>query len=265
MARRKKPKLITQSEAAEIAGVSRQTLNAAFKRGTFKYSFFSQDGHIDINHPHWKLYLDEKKGTGNQEIISGIKPAKKKKIVKSTKKTQDKMSKKKIVEELKKHTPVEEHESIDKIVDIIPGIENTLLESQNKLLAEREKEIAKIEKEEKKKKTWNRKNSLTGGYDPSMFVPTNPSQLKALTDIAAKSLEMRIKLGEYIHRDIVDSYIDKISKEINQFVYLGRSISKRVCEKLDRIGMEKEFEKIINKEVEEIIERIINVCQKIKK
>jgi hypothetical protein len=127
------------------------------------------------------------------------------------------------------------------------------------------KEVDQSKKKQLAKNEWNRKHSLTGGFDPGMFVPTNPAQLKSLTDIAAKSLEMRIKLGEYIHRDIIENYMDKISNEINQFVYLGRSISKKVCEKLDRIGMEKTFEKIIAEEVEKIIIQIIKSCNDIKK
>lgn len=207
MAKRKKPEIIKQSDAAKIAGVGRQALSAAFRRGTFKYNFFTEDGQIDINHPDWQSYCDEKAEKGSR---SGDK----KKIVKATKQKGKTKSVKKQVE--------------------------------------------------KKQTSYSRDHSLTGGYDPSMFVPTNPSQLKALTDIASKSLEMRIKLGEYIPREMADIYFDKIGKEINQFVYLGRAISKTVCEKLDRIGMEKEVEKIINKECKIIIERIKDACNKIK-
>jgi hypothetical protein len=112
---------------------------------------------------------------------------------------------------------------------------------------------------------WDRDHALTGGFDPAMFTPSNPAQLKALTDIVARNLEIRMKLGDLIPREIVDSYINRISHGVNQFVALGRSVSTDICEKLDRVGMEREVEKMINPKIKSIIEQIIESCNNAKK
>lgn len=112
---------------------------------------------------------------------------------------------------------------------------------------------------------WDREHSLTGGFDPAQFVPTNPAQLKSLTDIVARNIEMRIKLGDLISREIVDSYISKIQQCVTQFVSLSRSVSTDICEKLDRVGMEREVEKMINPKIKSIIDQIVEACNNAKK
>jgi hypothetical protein len=112
---------------------------------------------------------------------------------------------------------------------------------------------------------WDRDHALTGGYDPALFVPTTAAQLKALTDIVARNLEIRIKLGDLLPREVVDLYLDNIAQGVNQFVALGRSVSTDICEKLDRVGMEREVEKMINPKVKNIIEQIIESCNNAKK
>ena len=111
---------------------------------------------------------------------------------------------------------------------------------------------------------WDREHSLTGGFDPAQFVPTNAAQLKALTDIQARNLEMRIKLGEYFHREILDHYMDSISQNMQLFVEVGRMVSGTICNKLDRRGMEKDVEGIINKEITKLIEQTKRVCNNAK-
>jgi hypothetical protein len=112
---------------------------------------------------------------------------------------------------------------------------------------------------------WDRDHALTGGYDPALFVPTTAAQLKALTDIVARNLEIRIKLGDLLPREVVDLYLDSIAQGVNQFVALGRSVSTDICEKLDRVGMEREIEKMINPKVKNIIDQIIKACNNAKK
>lgn len=114
--------------------------------------------------------------------------------------------------------------------------------------------------QEKAGQEWKREHSLTGGYNPAGFYPQNPAQLKSLTDVTRMNLEMRIRLGELMDRAVVDSYIEKIAQGVMQFVNLGRSVSSQVCHKLDRMGMEKEVEKIVNPKVKNIIEQIIKTC-----
>jgi len=118
-------------------------------------------------------------------------------------------------------------------------------------------------KVDEKDSGWRREHALTGGYNPAGFYPTNPGQLKSMTEVTRMNLEMRIKLQEYIQKDIVDSYIDRIAQGINQFVNLGRTVSNPICQKLDRMGMEKEVEKIIGGKVKGIIEQIIKICNNV--
>lgn len=205
----------SQSAAATIAGVSRQSLNEMFKKGMTQYSFFTPSGQVDTSHPDWQNYLNDRKDKNKGKRLAEKKP-----------------------QEKVKPQPEEK---------------------------QKKKSDGKKEKEpDSGKREWKREHALTGGYDPSMFYPSNPSQLKSLTDIVAKNLEMRVKLGELIDREIVDMYVDKIAQGINQFVNLSRAVSTPICEKLDRIGMEREIEKIINPKVKIIIEQIIEACNKTK-
>jgi hypothetical protein len=128
-----------------------------------------------------------------------------------------------------------------------------------------EKENAKERDEppEKKDSGWKREHALTGGYNPGMFYPETPSQLKSLTEISRMNMEMRMKLMELIPREMVSSYIDTIARGVMQFVNLGRLVSSDICNKLDRKGMEKSVEKIINPAVRDIIEQIIKTCNSI--
>lgn len=129
---------------------------------------------------------------------------------------------------------------------------------QDKLKSEKQKN--KQTRDEPDNKKWSAEHALTGGYDPAMFYPSGPAQLKSLTDIVAKNLEMRIKLGELIPRDMLDNYMDSISQCMQLFVEVGRMVSGTICNKLDRKGMEKEVEKIINPEIKKIIEQTIKIC-----
>ena len=81
-----------------------------------------------------------------------------------------------------------------------------------------------------------------------------------MTDIVAKNLEMRIKLGDLIQREILDYYMDTITQCMQLLVDFGRGVSSSICHKLDRMGMEKDVEKIINPEIKKIIEQIIRTC-----
>lgn len=206
--------LISQSEAALLAGVSRQALNTMFKKKNGNYNFFTDSGKIDTSHQDWKSYLDDKT---HKQKSEGMKSA------------------------------------------------------DNNPDAKRENKAGKKSGKEKEDGTgkkeasgWQREHALTGGFNPGGFYPTNPGQLKALTDVTRMNLEMRIKLGELIERNLFDSYIEKIAQGIMQLVNLGRSVSSGICQKLDRMGMEKEVEKIIARETKKIIEHIIDECNRAK-
>ena len=215
----KQDKIITQSEAAKIAGVSRQALSGMFKKDNSSFRFFTLDGKVDTSLPDWKSYLDSRtdsRGRGPAKLTTTDGTNSDKKKPQTT--ARDKRG---------------EGERKDSAVPHASG--------------------------------WDREHALTGGYDPAQFVPTNTAQLKALTDIVARNLEVRIKLGDLIPREMVDQYLDRISQGVNQFVTLGRSVSTDICEKLDRVGMEKEVEKMINPKIKVIIEQIIESCNNAKK
>jgi hypothetical protein len=46
------------------------------------------------------------------------------------------------------------------------------------------------------------------------------------------------------------------------FVDLGRRVSGRICQKLERFGLEKVVEEIIDKEVEKIVQDYKAICKK---
>lgn len=211
--------IISQTEAAKLAGVSRQAIHDMLKKGMSQYNFFTPDGKVDISHADWQSYLSDRQDKSKSK--KGVETEKEKEM---------------------KPTPVS-------------GKDNKNPKSKPK--------PDRQESADDKKK-WSADHALTGGYDPGMFYPGNPSQLKALTDIVAKNLEMRIKLGELIPRDMLDSYMDSISQCMQLFVEVGRIVSGTICNKLDRKGMEKDVEKIINPEIKKIIEQTISVCNKAK-
>lgn len=209
--------IISQSEAAKIANVSRQAISG-MRKANSQYNFFTDSGSVDINSKDWKTYIADRKSKNGAG--QGGNPTDNNLQVPGKKKSGDKSGKKKVLE-------IENHEDSGQI-------------------------------------KYSTDHALTGGYDPAMFYPTNPSQLKSLTDIVAKNLEMRIKLGEYIHRDIVILYVEKISQEVQQIINLGRSVSQDICEKLDRLGQHTEVEKIINAKTEKLRDGIVNKCNSIR-
>ena len=202
-------KIISQTAAAEIAGVKRQAINQLFKKDVSPYNFFTPDGKVDTSHNDWKIYLDDRSNKTQNNVKPVRQSAEKNTQRKDKQQTEDKPGKKN------------------------PDDDRT---------------------------KWNREHALTGGYDPSIFYPQNPAQLKSLTDIVAKNLEMRIKLGDLIQREILDYYMDTITQCMQLLVDFGRGVSSAVCHKLDRMGMEKDVEKIINPEIKKIIEQIIRTC-----
>lgn len=225
----------SQTEAADIAGVSRMTLSQMYRRGNSNYCFFTPDGKVDISHPDWRTYLDDK--SHKRLKVAEVRPGKKKKQIK--------------IIEVKSEKKSGKNNSVRK-----DRVKSEVKSSKGKVVEE---------KKELKEGQWQREHALTGGYDPAGFYPTNPGQLKSLTDVTRMNLEMRVRLGDLIERNIVDTYIDKIAQGVKQFVDLGRSVSSQICQKLDRMGMEKEVEKITNEKVKKIIEQIQDICNKVRK
>lgn len=214
--------IISQSEAAKIAGVSRQAICLMKNKHV---GFFTDDGKVNASHPDWLTYLEERRTKSNSG--SAMKSATAKSGAKSGK--------------------------------------NNPQTNDNRQRGDDVGKQKRGQGEIQKASGWSREHSLTGGFDPAQFVPTNTSQLKALTDIVARNLEMRIKLEELVSREVLDSYIDIISGCMQLFVDLPRTVSSPICHKLDRMGMEKDVEKIIGPEVKKIIEQIVKACNDAKK
>jgi len=211
--------LITQAEASRIAGVSKAAISKLQKSEI--YNFFVMDGKkqkINADHPQWKSYLDDKRVSNGLSVVENGSegPAEKKAVKKSKSKSSTKQSKKKVVVKSKS-------------------------KSSTKLL----------QNEHPKQK-----NALTGGYDPSLMIPTSPQQLKSLTDIQEKNINMRVKLSELIDIEMVVSILEVVARDIGSFRNLGRKVSTLICSKLDCVGMEKIVEAVIDPEVASIIKMI---------
>lgn len=91
------------------------------------------------------------------------------------------------------------------------------------------------------------KHALTGGVNPSRFIPMNLADVERMAKIQNLNLQMRTRLGELVERDMVERVIDVISQTIqSHFVDMPRKVSGMICKKLDRVGAEKEVEKILS-------------------
>lgn len=91
------------------------------------------------------------------------------------------------------------------------------------------------------------KHALTGGVNPSQFIPKNLADVERMAKIQNLNLQMRTRLGELVERDMVERVIDVISQTIqSHFVDMPRKVSGMICKKLDRVGAEKEVEKILS-------------------
>jgi hypothetical protein len=218
--KKKKENLISQAEAAKIAGVSRQAIGKMKSGGHYNFFAGEKKNKVDINSKDWNDYIEFRENEKNIDVTLSNKPVKKKSVAKSKFKPQQKVSKKKPVKKTKK--------------------------SSGKLSDE------KLIKSEKPKQT----HSLTGGFDPTMMTPTTPSQLKSLTDIQEKNINMRVKLNELVEVEMVVSIMEIITKDIKSFINLSRKVSNLICQKLDCVGMEKKVESIIDPEVESIIKML---------
>lgn len=226
----KKEILISQSEAAEKAGVSRQAIGKMKHSGN--YNIYGKGSiKVNTNCKDWHDYVESQKDDKKIEPQPVTNTVKKKSVVKSKSKPQGKVSKKKSVKKSKsKIEPVE------------------------------------LKTEKENKSGYKKEFALTGGFDPGSFTPTTPSQLKSLTDVVVKNIEMQLKLGTLITRDVLEPYLDIISQVIqSSFVDLSRKVSGDICEVVERIGMEKEVEKIISPMVVKGIEEIKKACDRARK
>jgi hypothetical protein len=217
------PNLISQSAAADLIGVKRQAINGLKD----KYDFFVGNK-VDINSESWSSYLHERESrlAGNSRTDK-IKP------------------------------------------DNVPPVSNKIAVNKNKPM----KRIQGQQQSDKKKLLKSnlsdteihaldekQEHALTGGFNPDNYIPKNLADVERYAKISNLQMQMRIRLGELIERDLVETVIDIFQQNIqSHFVDLPRRVSGLICKKLDRVGAEKEIEKILTGP----IAKGISECKKI--
>ena len=222
--KKRKIKIISQADAADIRGVSRQAIHKLSRK---VWSFFRGE-EIDANHPDWKLYLDGKR----PEKI--IKKAGKKKTVKSKAKKKPIAKKKKTVGKKAGKKKQVSNKKTPKVSDVRQK------HSDNENVLTGGIDLKKI--------------NING---------LSLRDIKTLTDISKLNIEMRLKLGELIERKLVEDRLLKLSNLIQSgFVDLSRRVSSKIAMKLKRVGMERAVEKIIGDEVKKSIRNIKDLSLK---
>lgn len=256
----KKKTIISQSEAARLAGVTRQ---AIYELSKIPVEFFVQSENrkgkvilkIDPASQYWKEYLKERieknKISGIEKPTSEIpklpdrRRAEKKTIKKSITKSGRKAGKKKTVK---------------KTIKKKPSRTNT------------KKKIAKkktIKKKVAKKKTVHVKkkeiksdilvgneHALTGGVNINNIIPTSLREMKVFSDITKNNIEIRIRLGELVDRKIVESKIGALGQSIQMFVDQSRRVAPIIAAECGVVGMEKAIEKILGLDTQKIMQAI---------
>lgn len=201
---------ISQSKAAEIAGVSRQAINGLKDR----YNFFSGKK-VDTHHPHWHEYIEERnirlsKYEGEKENVTT---------------NADKVA-------------VKKNKSGKR------GKGGKQKQHAGKIKAGNVATVEKIQQSTKQK------NALYGGVSPDTFTPRNLADVERMAKIQNLNLQMRVRLGELVERDMVEKVIDVIANTTQSyFIDLPRKVSGVICKKLDRVGMEKSVEALLSPQI----------------
>lgn len=197
--------LISQSEAARIADVTRSAIFNIKKSGSWNFFAGSK---VDTSHPDWEKYLLTRSARG---------------IVKKNNNNN-----------------------------------STIKSKTDKRTAKEQKKIIK--------QTKKQDDALTGGYNLDNYIPTNIADVKRMTEIQKLKIEMEYRLSQLIDRDIVISIMDEMSSRIqSHFIDMPRSVSSTICKKLDRIGMEKQVEKILSEKIAKGIKEVKKIPEKMKK
>jgi hypothetical protein len=78
-----------------------------------------------------------------------------------------------------------------------------------------------------------------------------------MVEVQAKKLDMEIKLGNLIEREIVITALESVGNVIqSNLVDLPRKQSGKIARKLKRLGMEKEIEKILSEPIAKAIQEV---------
>jgi len=92
------------------------------------------------------------------------------------------------------------------------------------------------------------------------FPPTSLRELKTYAEVQKISVDVMARTGELIERHIVTRRMQELGQNIQMFVDLDARVAGRICQKLDRVGMEKEVQKIIAPEVTKTIQEFKESC-----
>lgn len=84
--------------------------------------------------------------------------------------------------------------------------------------------------------------------------PMSLKDLKRFVQVQLMQIEMHAQTGNLLPREEVAHHVQELGRHIQQFVDLGRRVSGRICQKLERTGMEREVEKIVNEEMRRTIQ-----------
>ncbi|PKL40769.1 MAG: hypothetical protein CVV44_03945 [Spirochaetae bacterium HGW-Spirochaetae-1] len=243
-------KLISQLEAAELKGVSRQNIHKLSRR-VWEFFAVDQDGDnmIDIEHPHWLLYMEGKKPEKPPKPKKERPPQAEKAPKKAVNATQPGIEKVPVSED-KRHTGQSQGKKTTGPAEKKGGPGKAA--GARKPAGKRVKKIVEISPDE----------GVDVGEELSYYKPTSLKELKTYTEVQLKAIEMQEKLGNLVRRDIIESRLREMGQSIQMFVDLGRRTSTRICQKVERVGMEKEIEKIINEEVKKLVQDFKNQTSK---
>ena len=97
-------------------------------------------------------------------------------------------------------------------------------------------------------------------YNKNEYQNLSLRDRKIYTEIQKMNIEIHARLGELIDRKIIKQKIEAIGQAIqSSFVDYARRVSPRITSKLKAIGMEKEVEKIIGKDMQEGLQEVKRV------
>ena len=157
---------------------------------------------------------------------------------------------------------LQDRENAEKVVNA-PALKNTDKNVSDKKIdnqsgkSDSKKKLTKAESEIKQE------NSLIGGFSINNFPIRNLADVERLAKIQKLEIEMRIRLGELMERELVDIFINSVKYSVqSHIVDLPRRVSGYICEKLERVGMEREVEKILIPECAKAVKEIKKSCNK---
>ncbi len=258
-------RLVTQADAADLKGTSRQAIH---KLSRNKWGFFvtSSDGidMVDIEHPHWPVYM-----IGGRSPIVAARQEEQKRAKEERRQRrleEEKAKAEKAMEVVEETQGVETDDEEDGKEDIGEDrAESTPLSLVVNKKPKTKKVKAKVKKTEKAPQSNQPSSDIPAVDVPEklkQFVPTSLRELKTYTEIQKAMVEINARQGDLLDRNIVHSRFQEVSNQMQMFVDLGLRVSEHICQILEKAGMEKEIQKIIDEETKKIIKDLKYLCMK---